>query len=88
MSKHVQRRTVEGAAGGEVGEQAPVGAVPVRLQLALDELVAGAPHARQGLPGAHRIAAAGFQRLTRELVRCAVIADRVICVNRRQLRLS
>ncbi|ARF82043.1 hypothetical protein ACIG0C_35625 [Kitasatospora aureofaciens] len=44
--------------------------------LALDELIAEALHAQQGLPGAHRTAAADFQQLTRELVRCAVIADR------------
>ncbi|MEU4863940.1 hypothetical protein ACIG0C_35115 [Kitasatospora aureofaciens] len=44
--------------------------------LALDELIAGALHAQQGLPGAHRTTAADFQQLTRELVRCAVIADR------------
>ncbi|MFJ9457727.1 hypothetical protein ACIRST_21910 [Kitasatospora sp. NPDC101447] len=44
--------------------------------LALDELIAEALHAQQGLPGAHCTVAADFQRLTRELVRCAVIADR------------
>ncbi|MEU4303822.1 hypothetical protein [Kitasatospora aureofaciens] len=44
--------------------------------LALDELIGGALHAGQALPGAHCIAAADFQQLTRELVRCAVIADR------------
>ncbi|MEU4588066.1 hypothetical protein AB0F92_39470 [Kitasatospora aureofaciens] len=44
--------------------------------LALDELIAEALHAGQALPGAHCIAAADFQQLTSELVRCAVIADR------------
>ncbi|MFH9354947.1 hypothetical protein [Kitasatospora sp. NPDC017646] len=44
--------------------------------LALDELTAEGMRARQARPGAHCTTAAGFPQLTRELVRCAVVADR------------
>lgn len=43
---------------------------------ALDELLAELLQQERAAPGAHCIAAADFRDLVRELVRCAVIADR------------
>lgn len=44
--------------------------------LALDELIAQLLHQDRPARGAHCTAAADFQRLLQELLRCAVIADR------------
>ncbi|WP_030247438.1 hypothetical protein [Streptomyces sp. NRRL S-350] len=43
---------------------------------ALDELIAAGTGARRVVPGIHCTAAADFQHLVGELVRCAVVADR------------